>query len=178
MNCPTAADSLIDCGNDDYFNPSGQVLGIDGLPLWNVYESAFLCAASGCGTGAPGPRISSTPAAPAPAPAPATPAPTPAPVKPRPATTTPRDPLADLAKLWQPQVRRLLAGRGLRMAYRPRQSGTFTAKLVLGGRAIAAASARARANQRVVVTLRLSKASRRKLARSAANLKLRLVFVH
>jgi hypothetical protein len=93
-------------------------------------------------------------------------------------TTAPRDPLADLAKLWQPQVRKLLAGRPLRVAYRPTESGTFTAKLMLGTRAVAVASTRARAGRRVVVTLRLSKASRRKLAHSAANLKLRLAFVH
>ena len=179
--CPTALDSLIDCGNDDYFDPDGSIVGTGGTPIWNVYDSVFLCAADNCGAG--GPTISSVPAtgtpetttqpvAPAPAPA------TPAPVRPATPTTTPRDPLTDLAKVWQTQLKRLFTGGALRIGYRAQQDGTFTARLMLGGRAVAWSSTRARAGRRAYVTLRLSARTRRALAHSKSRLKLRLAFVH
>jgi hypothetical protein len=41
----------IDCRRDHYFNPSGPILAISGphrgQPIWNTYDSVFLCPASG-----------------------------------------------------------------------------------------------------------------------------------
>ena len=180
-NCPTAPESTIDCGHDDYFNPDGPVLSASDAPMWNVYDSEFLCAVDACGSG--GPRIASVPsdgdATPPPAvtqPA-ATPVPPAAPVTPvKPQPAKPADPLAGLAKAWKAEVRRLLAGQPLRVTYRPAQSGTFTVRLMLGSRVVARASARARAGRRVTATLRLSAKQRRALARDKSRLKLRLAF--
>ncbi|HEY3186549.1 MAG TPA: PKD domain-containing protein, partial [Solirubrobacteraceae bacterium] len=49
--CPGALTSNIDCGHDDYFNPDGPVLNAAQVPIWNIDDSAFLCALSACVTG-------------------------------------------------------------------------------------------------------------------------------
>jgi len=49
--------SLIDVGNDDYFNPSGVIVGRDGLPIWNVFDSLFLCAPEKCSDGVTRPTV-------------------------------------------------------------------------------------------------------------------------
>jgi hypothetical protein len=184
--CPAALASTIDCGQDDYFKATGTLLDGTGQPAWNVYDSLFLCPAEACVAGATGgPQASSvgeapaTSSSPAPAPAPA-PAPRPAPaptVRPTgQAAARPADPLAALTSKVQARLGALLAGRPLRIGLTTDADGTFTARLMLGGRAVAAASTRVRAGRTVVATLRLSRAARRKLSRSRARLRVRLAF--
>src|SRR4051794_20837479 len=46
--CFGFAASTIDCGHDDYFDPTGGVHDVYGNPTWNIYDSKFLCAAATC----------------------------------------------------------------------------------------------------------------------------------
>jgi|tagenome__1003787_1003787.scaffolds.fasta_scaffold20853617_2 hypothetical protein len=179
-NCPGAPDSTIDCGHDDYFNPDGPVLSASSSPMWNIYDSAFLCPADGCGSG--GTTISSAPTGGGATTATVTPAPRPAapPVRPATPTTTPATPvkppaaesLTGTVKVSRSQLRSLLAGRALRITYRPNQSGAFTVRLMLGHRAVATASVRAKAGRRVTATLHLSAELRRRLRSQQSRLKL------
>jgi hypothetical protein len=46
---PLTADSLsIDCNKDDYFRPQGGLVGSSGQPIWNTYDSVFLCPPASC----------------------------------------------------------------------------------------------------------------------------------
>jgi hypothetical protein len=42
-------DSPWDCNHDDYFNPSGNIIGKNGQRIWNLYDAPFMCAASQAG---------------------------------------------------------------------------------------------------------------------------------
>lgn len=37
-----------DCGYNDYFNPHGNIIGKSGAPIWNIFNSTYLCPLSSC----------------------------------------------------------------------------------------------------------------------------------
>jgi hypothetical protein len=41
-------DCSVDAGSDDYFNPQGEITGKNGIPIWNLYDSLYLCALDTC----------------------------------------------------------------------------------------------------------------------------------
>ena len=44
----SASGIIIDVGHDDYFNPGGSITGRTGQPIWNLYDSLFLCPPGTC----------------------------------------------------------------------------------------------------------------------------------
>jgi hypothetical protein len=92
------------------------------------------------------------------------------------AAARPADSLATLTSAVQARLGALLAGRPLRIGLTTDANGIFTARLLLGGRAVATASTRVRAGRRAVATLRLSRATRSRLSPSRARLRVRLAF--
>jgi hypothetical protein len=59
----TYEDNILDCNNDTYFKPAGQLLGASNQPVWNTYDSVFLCPLDRCTNAAPTAAISASPSA-------------------------------------------------------------------------------------------------------------------
>jgi hypothetical protein len=47
----------IDCGDDDYFRPAGGLVDRFGQPMWNTYDSVFLCRTDRCVNAPPSPAF-------------------------------------------------------------------------------------------------------------------------
>jgi hypothetical protein len=57
----TYRDNILDCNQDTYFQPSGGLLGASGQPVWNTYDSVFLCSLDHCANAPPSVAISASP---------------------------------------------------------------------------------------------------------------------